>query len=382
MQGSFTVNAGALASAVKYVAQWIAPKPTLPIHAGARFAVADGVLTVSGFNDDATAHARLAVEGDADGAFVVSGRLINTLMGTLPAKPVSFEMVGPSVAVSSGRFGGSMPTMAITDWPSLDSVATPVGTVAGADFADAVHRIASAAKKDPEGTPGLTGVHLSFGTESGEPISLMASDRYRAARQSVEWAPDGAGADPFEALVPAVVLHGAADAFVDDEATTLLWSPGTFGLTTRSRSLTVRQIDEPFPLAALNTILAGPTAARAEFSPRDLIDPLKRVCVLRNPESTGITLTFTENLLTVHGESTSGEGGEEVDIKYDGPDCVMLVRSGALQSALAGAPTSAAGDTVEMAFVPDSNKPVIFSTAAEPTWRYMIVPLVQLGATA
>lgn len=371
LQGSFTVNAGALGAAVKYVAQWVDPKPSVPIHAGMLIEVADGSALVSAFGDDVTARARVAVEGDAAGWVVVSGRLLSAVLGALPPKPVTVAQVDSRVTVNCARFAGTLPILP-GRFPALPTFTGHVGCTSGPAFAEAVHRIAPAARQpgDKGGVESLLGLHISL--PAGGPIELMATNRYRAGLEVVPWIPEGGGED-LTALVPASVLADAIPAYAEAERVSIGCADGTFGLASPDRQLIVRQLGDDYPAEALRTILHSPGRARVAVETSAVLAPLKRINLLRDQSNELVTLNLTENLVTLTGSSEFSEGTEEIDAEYEGPECPILLRAGALQTAIAAAP----GAEIAMQFVPGTSKPIIITCPAEPTWRYLVTPLVQ-----
>lgn len=371
MGKSFTAPAAAVASAVKYAARWLDPKPTTPVQGGLLF-VADspGSVAVAGMSENATARSSFAVEGDAPEAFVVAGRLIAALVDTFPKGPITFELEGTTIHVSSGRFRATLPTMSENDYPSLPGTAPAIGTVDGTDLADAVRRVAPAANPGAA-QPGLQCVHLTFDGEDGATIGATATDTYRAARQRVDWRPEGSGT----CLVFADVLGEAIDAFDAPESVTVGLGGGMFSLTTPMRSLVTRTVEAAHPVEDLERIFASAPPASFGLRSKDLTLPLKRADLLKGKESDAVRIDLTENLLTLSAGEQAGDGEEEIEIEYDGPESTMVVRSATLRGALESAP----GDRVTVAFTPNSPKPLIVTSAADPTWRYLLVPLRNLG---
>lgn len=380
----FTVPAVELASAVKYAARQLDVKPVNPIHGGLLFEVAGDWLTVSGHGENATARA-VATVGDVEGepgAFLVAGRLIAALAETFPSGDVTIEVGEVAVAVSSGRFRATMPTMPRRDYPKLPEEAPLVGYINGGLLADAVSRVGSTASTDREGRQSLLGIHLSFGEHVGDPLVLIATDTYRASRQAVKWADEWEGpASGRTALVLASVLTDAIGAFGGAEDVAVGWGPGGFSLSTATRALMTRVHDEKdFPAVQLSPIFDMETSATAVLDTKTLAQPLKRSGLLRkddNPKQIPqVTLRFSEDLVTVVTEGMNA-ADDEVDITYDGPETSMTVRTAPLLGGLSLAP----GEAAEMHFNPGTTKPVIFTSPADPSWRYMLVPLRPTGGT-
>jgi DNA polymerase-3 subunit beta len=233
MKGPFTAPAGALVPAVKYAARWLDTKPANPVLGGLVFDVADGTLTIASQSELATARAVLDVEGDADGRFIVSGRLLDALVATLADKPITLEQTDSVVAMSAGRYRATLPAMPESDYPNLTGVLPAVGRVEGAALIDVVRRVGAVAGRDPDKGVLFTGIQFSFdeaGVDTGEfayGITLAATDRLRVSRETVAWSPDAETAPIGESFVlPASVLLDAGDAFSGIEPVEIGWREG------------------------------------------------------------------------------------------------------------------------------------------------------------
>lgn len=395
MNRSFTVGARQLSGAVKFTARWLVAKPVIPSHGGLLFEVDGDRLNIFGFNENVTARATVEIDAadetegafvvEPKNAFVVAGRLMDALVATFPDKQIRFEQDGPSVTVTAGRFRATLPTMPATDYPALPGHAALAGYVDGATLADATHRVGGAASRDLTMQVALCGIHVTFDggadQSSGSAthtLTMMATDTYRAARQSIEWQPDAEGApigDAFLAL--GMTLVDAAESFVGPDAVAIGYEPGVVSLTTPWRSLVVRTLDDKtFPVAGLGPIFATATTAEATIRIKDLALPLKRAELLRSRDVEMVRLSFTENTLTIIAESdTKGGGDEEVDIEYAGPDAVIALKPSILHGVLHSAP----GESITLGFQPDTFKPVVVTSTADPTWRNIMVPLRNPG---
>lgn len=394
MRNSFTVAAGALVPAVKYAARYLNPKPTVPAHGGLLFEVDGDRLSIFGFNENVTAKATVEIDASEEpkGGFIVAGRLIDQLVATFPDKPITFEQDGSAVVVTAGRFRATLPAMSEKDYPALPGQATLAGMVSGSDLADAVHRVGAAAARNGDVRTAFLGMHFSFDADfciplsgGGEParsLTLTATDSYRAARQSVRWEPEADEEVTIlgEAALPmAGPLIDAVEAFAGPDLVAIGWEEGVLSLTTPTRSLVMRTLDlKDFPNAGLTPIFEQETSTVANLSAKAMLLPLKRADLLKNRDSDVVTLRFTENTLTISASSDgSGDGDEEIDVEYDGPETSMMLRSATLHGGLASAPS----DTVTASWIPGTTKPVIFTSPADGTWRYMLVPLRHAGGS-
>jgi DNA polymerase III sliding clamp (beta) subunit (PCNA family) len=400
MNGSFVVDGGDLASAVHYAARWLAGKPMIAAHGGLLFEVVGNTLTVSGFNENATARAFIETD-DVDlpkSSFVVAGRLIDQLAATFGDQRVKFEREGSNVAVTVGRGRWTLPAMSEKDYPALPGAAELAGHVDGAALADAVQRVGAAASRDLTLSVPMCGILVQVDEEpehagtgrglDGEwTLTLMATNRYRASQQSIPWVPDPDAAPIGESfLVLASTLLDAAGDFAGDDSVAVGWQEGLASLTTPTRSLVVNTLDKrEFPAEGLGGILRSQPPDTVTVRTKGLDMPLRRVGLLlkRADSSTAnaakvipMQVNLTEGLMTlVATPGSTGGGDEEIDVEYDGPDTSLILNADYLQTVMKTAP----GERVTLAFRAGTTKPIIVSADGHPTWRHLLQPLRDLG---
>jgi DNA polymerase-3 subunit beta len=384
MNGSFTAPAGALVSAVKYTARWLDTRPANPVLGGLLFEVGAGRLAISSQSELATGRALLAVEGDAEGRFVVAGRLIDQIVGTFPDRPVTFMQDGPDEAIvlTAGKFRATLPPMSEKDYPDLARVAPTAGVINGAALIDAVRRVGIGASRDDSNRIWLTGIQVTFdddpdvaGGEMAYTVSLAATDTYRAVREVVEWSPNGEAAPIGESfVVPASVLIDAGEAFGGLGQVEIGWREGAFSLSTATRSLVTQTIGEAgkFPPVADLLALHRKRSHIVTVAAKALAMPLKRADMLAGGDFKHVTLELSAGRLGLRASGEGkGDGGEEVEAEYDGPDCSVITRSEVLHGILATAP----GGLVELHLNPGSAVPVYATSPSEPNWTHLFMPI-------
>src|ERR1043165_7191277 len=91
----FRVERDALADAVAWTAKSLPSRPSVPVLAGVMLRVTDGRLQVSGFDYEVSSQVTVEVQADADGAALVSGRLLAEITKALPAAPEVPAECGP-----------------------------------------------------------------------------------------------------------------------------------------------------------------------------------------------------------------------------------------------------------------------------------------------
>ncbi|TQS43608.1 DNA polymerase III subunit beta [Cryptosporangium phraense] len=291
----FWVKRESLAEAVTWGTRCAATHPTNPALGGALLELASGELTITSFDGESSARMGVAVEtaedDGPDGSALVSARLLVEITKALPDQAIDVELADGVLRLrcGGGRFG--LPTMPVEDYPRPPVLSAPTGTVDAALFGTAVAQVAVAASRE-ESLPILTSVRLAV---AGGRMSLLASDRYRAARRELAWEP----VDPKregEFLVPARALLDAARAFaqVPETLTVVVdedvFEGGTIGFTAAGRQLSTRLLEGTFP--AVGRLFEVPRPTTATVSVGALTEVVKRVALFAD-RTTPVSIRLT-----------------------------------------------------------------------------------------
>ncbi|MET8524432.1 DNA polymerase III subunit beta [Micromonospora sp. NPDC005172] len=371
----FRVERDALAEAVAWTAKSLPNRPSVPVLAGVMLRVTDGNLRVSGFDYEVSSQVTVEVQGDADGAALVSGRLLAEITKALPAKPVDIAAVGAHLELVCGSARFTLPTMPVEDYPALPEMPQSAGTVDAAAFATAVAQVAIAAGRD-ETLPMMTGVRVEL---SGNTLSMLATDRYRLALREIQWRPD----DPdvsINALVPARTLNDTAKALgpLGGEVTLALAQgaagEGMVGLAGGTRRTTSRLLDGAnYP--PVRSLFPATHNAEARVPVSTLIEVVKRVALVAE-RTTPVLLSFSADGLVVEaGGSEEARASEAMEATFTGDPLTIGFNPQYLIDGLA----NLGSQTAVLSFV-DAFKPAVISPAGEdgeviPGYRYLIMPI-------
>ncbi len=370
----FNVERDALADAVAWTAKSLPSRPSVPVLAGVLLRVADGHLTVSGFDYEVSSQVTRPVHADSDGAALVSGRLLAEITKSLPNKPVDVAAVGSHVEVVCGSARFTLPTMPVEDYPTLPAMPESAGTIEAAAFASAVAQVAVAAGRD-ETIPMLTGVRLEL---EGSTLTMLATDRYRAAVRDLTWHPDDADVNT-QALVPARTLADTAKTLgpLGGEVTLALSrggvGEGLIGFAGGDRRTTSRLLDPDFP--KIRSLFPDQYAATAKLAVSGLNEVVKRVSLVAE-RTAPVRISFAEGEAVVEaGTSEDARASEALECDYSGEAMTVAFNPGYLLDGLAvlDAPTAQLGFTTGM-------KPVVMTPVGEdgevrPGYRYLIMPM-------
>jgi DNA polymerase-3 subunit beta len=371
----FRVERDALADAVAWTAKSLPSRPSVPVLAGVMLRVTDGRLEVSGFDYEVSSQVSVEVQADADGAALVSGRLLAEITKALPAKPVDIAAVGAHLELVCGSARFTLPTMPVEDYPTLPEMPSSAGTVDAAAFAAAVAQVAIAAGRD-ETLPMMTGVRLEL---NGTSMAMLATDRYRLAMREMEWNPD----DPqisLNALVPAKTLNDTAKTLgpLGGSVTLALAQgnagEGMIGFAGGTRRTTSRLLDGAnYP--PVRSLFPASHNAEARVTVSALVEVVRRVALVAE-RTTPVLLSFSEDGLVVEaGGTEEARASEAMEATFTGEALTIGFNPQYLIDGLQnlGAPTAM------LSFV-DAFKPAVISPAGEngeivPGYRYLIMPI-------
>jgi DNA polymerase III subunit beta len=200
----FRVDHDAFADAVGWVARALPTRPVVPVLSGLRLAAGEDGLSLSCFDYELSAAARIPADVAEPGTALVPGRLLADIVRSLPAQPADVTTDGDMVLLTCGSAEFELVALPLAEYPALPEP-PPAGTVDGGDLAAAIGQVLPAASRD-DTLPMLTGICFDI---DGEVMTLAATDRYRLAVRRLAWSPAQPGTRAV-ALVPARTLADAA----------------------------------------------------------------------------------------------------------------------------------------------------------------------------
>ena len=373
----FRVERDALADAVAWTAKSLPSRPSVPVLAGVMLRVTDGQLHVSGFDYEVSSQVTVEVQADADGAALVSGRLLAEITKALPAKPVDIAAVGSHLELVCGSARFTLPTMPVEDYPTLPEMPDSAGTVDAAAFAAAVAQVADrrrpgrdAADDDrrPDGARRSHAGACSPPTATGSPCARWSGTR--TTRTSA-----------CNALVPARTLNDTAKTLgpLGGEVTVALSQGGAgegmIGFAGGTRRTTSRLLDGANYPPVRSLFPASHNAeARVAGSRPGRGGP--RVALVAE-RTTPVLLSFSEDGLVVEaGGTEEARASEAMEATFTGEPLTIGFNPQYLIDGLAepGRPATRCCRFV------DAFKPAVISPAGEDGeihagYRYLIMPI-------
>lgn len=179
----FRVEREALGEAVTWVARALPSRPVVPVLSGLLLQAGDDVLTLSCFDYEVSARARIDAKVEEAGDALVPGRLLAEIIRSLPPLDVEVATDADMIDLTCGTAEFALVSLPLADYPALPEPPAPAGTVDGGVLAVAAGQVVPAASRD-DTLPMLTAVCLDV---DGETLTMAATDRYRMAVRQLRW---------------------------------------------------------------------------------------------------------------------------------------------------------------------------------------------------
>jgi DNA polymerase-3 subunit beta len=369
----FVVERDPLVDAVNWVSKSISSRPITTALLGIVIDV-DQEVTLSGSDLETSTKAKFSADVNQKGKVLVPGRLLADIARSLPAKAVTFNLEGTRVLVTAGSAKFTLPTLPLTEYPTLPTLPEATGTLTSDLFSTAINQVAIAAGKD-DSLPTLTGVFVEINKNQ---ITLAATDRYRLAVRELNWSATDANIET-TSLLRARTLADAAKSLVGNAQVTLALSPATtneklVGFITEGKSLTSRVLDGSFP--PFRHLLPAESTADAIIEVAPLLDSVRRVALVTD-KTVPLRLNFSSNSLRLEaGTGDEAQATEQLDINYKGEDINIAFNPQFLVDGL---------NAIQSAFVhiafTGANKPAVLTGQTEATgapitnYKYLLMPM-------
>jgi DNA polymerase-3 subunit beta len=357
---SFTVAKDDFSSALSWVARSLPSRASQPILRGVLIDATDEGLQLSGFDREVSTKVRVSADVAEPGRVLVAGRLAANIISALPDKPVRLDYDGTKVLVNCGNSHFELPAMTIDDYPVLPDFPPVAGTLDPDLFAEVVGQVAVADGRD-DTKPMLTGIRVEI---DGEHLVLAATDRFRLAVRTVDWAPARADLTA-ELLIPAKTLADTTKTLESGDPVEIALNTEDaagrhlLGIATNDRRSTTRLIDADFPKFRPLLPKSNNALATVEIAP--LLDAIRRVALVTEGNSQ-IRMSFDEGMLTLSaGGSDIGVAEEQLPCAFAGEPLVIAFNPGYLKDGLGAIHT----DRVVFGFTQPSRPAIMFPESGD-----------------
>jgi DNA polymerase-3 subunit beta len=369
----FVVERDSLVDAVNWVSKSISNRPITTALLGIVIDASEEI-TLSGSDLETSTKAKFKAEVSQKGKVLVPGRLLAEISRSLPAKPISFVLEGTRVLVSAGSAKFTLPTLPLSEYPSLPELPVASGSLNSDLFATAVNQVAVAAGKD-DSLPTLTGVFVEINKNQ---ITLAATDRYRLAVRELTWSAQDANIET-TSLLRARTLADAAKSLIGSSQVTIALAPATtneklVGFISEGKTMTSRVLDGSFP--PFRHLLPNESTADAIIEVAPFLDSVRRVALVTD-KTVPLRLNFSNNTLQLEaGTGDEAQASEKLDINYKGEDINIAFNPTFLTDGLTAINTA----FVHISFT-GANKPAVLTGQTEAgsapitNYKYLLMPM-------
>jgi DNA polymerase-3 subunit beta len=370
----FTVEQGALTDGVNWVSRSLSTRPIKTELLGIVIDATGDEVILSGSDLETSSKASFKAEISQPGKVLVPGKLLAEISRSLPNKPITITLDGSRVLVTSGSAKFTLPTLSISEYPSLPELPETTGVVASDLFATAVAQVAIAAGKD-DSLPTLTGVHIEINEDT---VTLAATDRYRLAVREFTWQPTTPGLST-TSLLRGRTIADAAKSLTGSKNVSLSFAPNTSndrlaGFAGEGKSMTSRMLDGTFPPYRHLLPQDVTTTAIVEVAP--FLDSVRRVALVTD-KTVPLRLEFANNTVSLEaGAGEEAQATEAIEILLNGEPISIAFNPVFLADGLQAVGTS----FVQISFT-GSNKPAILSGKSDrdgkviENYRYLLMPM-------
>jgi len=197
------------------------------------------------------------------------------------------------------------------EFPSLPSIEGKFSRVLSEEFQSIISKVAFAMSTD-ETRYHLNGVLLE---KTDKEITLVATDGHRLAYNKHVF--DFSQIKQDKVIIPRKGVNEIQKLIANEKAFDICVSDRHVFVKTEKQTLFIRLIDGNFP--DYNRVIPKDNPIEIEVPKEEFVGALKRVSLLANDRSKGISLYFCNGCLSVSSSNPEiGEAKEEIDINYKG----------------------------------------------------------------
>ncbi|MEY2627082.1 MAG: polymerase beta subunit [Actinomycetota bacterium] len=335
----------------------------LPALSGVRLHVKGDVLHLTSTDNDLSLQATLPVGGDKDGISLISAKLLNDIVRSLPEGKITIEATPETLTARSGRSQFTVPTYNALDFPNVQPSAGAPFTVPAAEFGEALRQVVRAASSD-QMRIALTGVLLTG--EEGS-LRLVATDSYRLAVRDVA---SIVVSSSTKVLIPSRALAEAQRLLAGAAETSISIDENSVTFDVDGTKLTTRILTNEYP--NYKNLMTGTYPNNITTGREALLDALRRARILAKDQGP-VRLHMNGNgLKLTAGTKDNDEFEEDLDGVYNGNDIVIAFNSDYLAAGIDAIPT----DDVIIKTV-DPNRPAVITATGEGSGDYLYLLMPQ-----
>lgn len=340
----------------------VSSRSVMPILSGVRVEAKEGSLNLSTTDLETSTRTSCPASVDDEGKCVVNHKILTEIIRDMSDEKVTIYLSGSELAVEGTKSRFKLYTMPIEDFPSMPDInVTVVEEMDAKAFSNAVQIVSKAASRD-EKRPTLMGVLVELGERE---IRLVSTDSYRLAvyrmGDDLNIKEEGSFIIPAAALANLARITGPGEKIYmrKDE------SGGQVEFGSEGFSYSIRLIEGKFP--RYEQFIPESLDNTVEMNKEEMIKAIKRASIV----SPTLKLEIKEGALTVVSESKEvGEGREEMEVVYGGPNLTIAFNSKFLEDGI----MSVAEERV-LLNVTEPLKPGLIRGKESEDFQYVIMPI-------
>lgn len=366
----FQADKEVLSDAISFVVRLVSPRPQLPQLSGVVIEASNNEVTLSIFDYEVSAKAKISANVEKPGKVLVQAKLLSEIVAKLPSDSVACDNTDSRVQINSGSSKFSLSPMSMAEYPNAPQSPEPSGKVAGDIFAESISQVSVAASKE-EVTPVLTAVMISANNKN---LSFIATDRFRVATKSIPWQ---STAGDKEVLVPARVMGEISKTFAHEKEIQIGFAEGDkelISFSSGNKSVTTSTIKGKYP--AVLTLFPSETPHFAVLNTHDLMDATRRVGLVVDRDKP-LRYKFSANEVALESiGSDVADASEQVSCSLTGDENVVSLKPQYLIDALSGIQT----EMVSLGFTSNPNNPnkpgpvLITPVGSDNQYKYLLQP--------
>jgi len=339
----------------------------LPVLEHVLLRLQDGVLHLTCTDLELGVHTVVLgkVEGEG-GCTVVARTLVEYVQQLPPAQPVTLELKGGSLHVTTKGFRAQFPVSTEDDFPLLPTPSKGSAiTLAAAQFSQALTRTLFAAARDdtrPE-------IHSVFVRGEKKAVVTAATDSFRLAEDVVPVQKEG---KEFSFLLPLATAQEVVRLFSSQESVVLQPDDSHILFQGEGVELSSRLVEGTYP--DYRQIIPQSFTTRGEVDREELIRALKTLLVFLPRDSRRVQVVVQPGKgrcrLSVGG-GESGQGAVELDFDGEGEDLEILFN---IQYLLEGLPY-VAGERVGWRLIGSGDPALLAPLDKEAAYTYVVMPI-------
>lgn len=370
----FTIERDVLTDAVSWAARSLSPRPPVPVLSGLLITAENSMVSIASFDYETSAQLDVEADVESEGTILVSGRLLNDIVKSLPHAPVTIELDDSKAVLTcrSSRF--ELATMPVSEYPNLPELPEVVGVVDGHEFSQAVAQVTAAASRD-DTLPILTAVKIEI---EGDTLTFLATDRYRLAMKEMNWTPNDPSIST-SVLVKSRTLSEVARSLGGGGQLELRLanedsSAELVGFSSGGRRTTSLLVDGEYP--KIRSLFPETSPINAVVNTGELVEAVKRVALVAE-RNTPLRLMFTENQVQLDaGQGDDASAKETLGCQLEGEDITVAFNPDYLSEGL----NVIDSDQVTFSFTSAPKPALLTGRDAEKDmpqddYRYLVMPI-------